>query len=110
MNLEQIAEKYFKTFENKDLEKLADMFSDDVVLKDWNVFSHSKVSVLEENKNIFNSIHKLKIVIIDIHVSGMTVIGELLIYADDNPVLPVVDIIKFDSDYKIKSIVAYRGN
>jgi hypothetical protein len=110
MNLEQIAQNYFKTFENKDIEKLGDMFSDDVELKDWNIFASSKDSVLEANKEIFNSVEKLKIVISNLYVSGMTAIGELLIYADDGDALPVVDVIQFDDDFKIKSIVAYRGN
>ena len=45
----------------------------------------------------------------------MTVVAELLILADDQEPLPVVDIIKFhpesvDGNFKIESIVAYRGN
>ena len=43
----------------------------------------------------------------------MTVIAELSIYANNDPAIPVIDIISFaddKEDLKITSIVAYRGN
>ena len=44
---------------SKDLEKLSEIFSPNVCLKDWNLSAHGRPAVLEANAKIFNDIkHK----------------------------------------------------
>tara|TARA_R100000008_G_scaffold66975_1_gene44032 strand:+ start:3204 stop:3545 length:342 start_codon:yes stop_codon:yes gene_type:complete len=113
MNLEDIARSYFTAFEQKQLETLGDMFHENVSLKDWNISVSGKQDVLGANDEIFKSVNSLRVNVDNLHVNDMTVIAELSIFANDDPVLPVVDIITFSGekeDLKIASIVAYRGN
>ena len=113
MNLKEKALEYFECFEKKNLEALSKMFHKDICLKDWNVFASGKENVLQENQNIFDSIDKISISIEKLHCCSMTIIAELLIIADDNPPLPVVDIIEYEyhmGSFEIISIKAYRGN
>ena len=113
MNLENTARSYFASFEQKNLEALSDIFHENVSLKDWNVYAEGKQEVLNANEGIFKAVDKLKVNVENLHVSDMTVIAELSIFANDDPILPVVDIITFTGPkegLKISSIVAYRGN
>jgi len=109
MSVENTARTYFSTFEQKNLEALSDMFHENVSLKDWNI-CEGRESVLDANANIFGSVSELRVNVENLYISDMTVVAELSIFADDSPALPVVDIIKFNSDMKIESIIAYRGN
>tara|TARA_R110000824_G_scaffold257699_1_gene446652 strand:+ start:117 stop:452 length:336 start_codon:yes stop_codon:yes gene_type:complete len=111
MNLEQTARAYFSMFQNKDLDSLSEIFDDDISLRDWNISVQGKQSVLDANKGIFESLNKIGIDIENLYQSDNTIVAEILISTDESEdVLPVVDIITFNKDEKIESIVAYRGN
>ena len=109
-SLVENCKKYFNAFENKRLDLLEQMFSEDVSLKDWNIYCTGRDHVLEANKGIFESLEEINVKVNRLSNNGNVMIAELLIIADDNDPLPVVDVIEFDSKCKIKSIVAYRGN
>ena len=111
MDLENIARTYFSTFQNKDLHSLSDMFDEEISLKDWNIFAQGKKFVMEANAEIFNALDKIEVNVLNLYSCGMTIIAEIVISINDaDEILPVVDIITFNSDGKIESIVAYRGN
>jgi hypothetical protein len=115
MSLETTARNYFETFEQKDLNTLSTMFHESVTLKDWNIQAEGKAAVVEANKGIFDSVESLSVEVQSLYVSGLTVIAELCICVPNEPPLPVVDVITFspeleDGQFKIESIVAYRGN
>tara|TARA_R110002020_G_scaffold472084_1_gene699733 strand:+ start:310 stop:678 length:369 start_codon:yes stop_codon:yes gene_type:complete len=115
MNLEKTARKYFQIFENKDVDSLSAMFHEDIVLKDWNIQAEGKESVLKANISIFESVESLNVCVDELHVSrwegDKTVIAVLSITANgSDDILPVVDIIKFNSEEEIISITAFRGN
>ena len=110
MNIENIARSYFKSFENMNIDELSEMFDEDIILKDWNIEAHGKQLVLEANKNIFNSVGSINVLVDNLYVSGRTAIAQLSIHVDGEPALPVVDIISFDESNRINSIIAYRGN
>ena len=40
--MKEFIKKYFEHFSNKDLEKLSDMFSEEIVLQDWNIIAEGK--------------------------------------------------------------------
>ena len=115
MNLENAARAYFSAFESKKLDTLFDMFHEDISLKDWNLSVEGRRSVLVANAEIFDAIDKISVNVENLYLCNMTIVAELSILADDQDPLPVVDIIKFhpeciNGQFKIKSIVAYRGN
>ena len=46
--------EYFTTFSEKDTEGLRSMFSDDVVLRDWEIMANGIDEVVDVNQNIFD--------------------------------------------------------
>jgi ketosteroid isomerase-like protein len=108
MNLETLAEDYFEAFSHKDLDTLALMFHDDVELRDWDISAEGIDEVLEANKKIFDSVTSIKVTPDALYNDGDTVIAELSIDINDDQVIWVVDVIKFENDL-IKSIRAYKG-
>jgi hypothetical protein len=105
----ELALKYFKAFSNKDLATLETMFSENVVLRDWLISVNGRLSVLEANKNIFNSVTKILVVPQTIFVLNNTVIAELEIMVNHDEKIYVIDVIEYDSQGKIQSIRAYKG-
>ena len=110
MNLREVAIEYFLNFQNKDIDALSEMFHEQVTLRDWEINASGKKLVVAANENIFNSVGRIKIDLENLYINELNVVAELMIHADDNDPLLVVDIIDFDMDYKICSIKAYRGN
>ena len=105
----EIACNYFEAFSNKDLEKLSQIYSEDVSLADWEpLFFDGKNSVLEANKNLFDSVDSLNIVVKRIGLNDKNVFAEIDILINNTIQLFVVDILEFDQDQKIKSIRAYK--
>lgn len=100
---------YLRHYSNKDIDRVSDMFSDDVTLRDWNISVVGKAAAVVETSQNFQSCQSIEIQVLGIHESGDTVAGELHIVVDDNTKLYVVDVISFDHDGKIKSIRAYLG-
>ena len=59
MELIEIAKKYFEFFSNKDIQNLKNLFSENIILKDWEIEANGIKSVLEANQNIFNSVDSI---------------------------------------------------
>lgn len=105
----EIAEKYFRYFENKNIESLKSMFSNSVKLFDpivKNVYGIE--NVLSANIEIFTSTNNIKIMSKRIFIDSFTdtIIAELEINFDSK-IVNVVDIITLDPENKISSITAY---
>lgn len=109
MSLIEISKDYFNLFSQKNLKKLSDLFSDDIVLQDWDNFATGKSKVIETNNKIFQSVDTINVKISKIYNDKNVVIAELEIVINNHENLTVVDIISFDNDQKIKSIRAYKG-
>ena len=107
-NLSSICEEYFELWSSKNLDALSNMFSDNIHLKDWNTENFGKDSVLKANEEIFSAVEKLSVDIRSLSHVDNKVIAEITVVADSETI-PVVDIIKFNKESKIESIVAYRG-
>jgi limonene-1,2-epoxide hydrolase len=107
----QVVEDYLYFFENKDLESISQIFSEDCYLTDWIVGKVSgKEKVLKAYSKIFNSVEEIECNISHIHedISGvLTCEMELTI---DDEMLLVVDIFEFDEHDNIKALRAYKGN
>ena len=108
-NLIEITEQYFKSFSDKDLSGLENMFSKDISLKDWDTNAQGIENVLEINKEIFKNLNHILVTPSRIFNDGNTVIAELEININNGEqTLLVLDIIEFNKENKIMEIRAYK--
>jgi ketosteroid isomerase-like protein len=107
-NLKQLATTYFEMFSRKDLDGLADMFTDDVTLRDWTRSASGKNDMLAANKDIFDSVNTITATPVALYEEDDAVVAEIVILVNNDESLLVVDVIKFQDD-KISSVVAYKG-
>jgi hypothetical protein len=101
--------EYFNNFSNKDLVKLSKLFSSDVSLTDWEISADGIENVLKANENIFNSVDKIRVNILNIFEKNNQFSCQLEIIINDKEKIDVVDIIKFNDNNKISLIKAYKG-
>jgi hypothetical protein len=105
-------EKYFQTFSNQDLDGLSEMFSDDVILVDWDINASGKEEVLEANKKIFQSVESINVVPYFYYVGEEAYAVEIDVIVnvgkESEETIQVVDIISFNEEGLIQSIEAYK--
>ena len=99
---------YFQSFCKKDTASLEVLFSDSILLTDWDVMIIGKQNVLNFNQQFFNRVNTIRIDVDKIAVGLDTVIAEIKVVIDNVVVAAVVDVIDFDQDNKIKEIRAYK--
>ena len=99
---------YFQSFCKKDTASLEVLFSDSIVLTDWEVQVVGKDNILKFNQNFFNSVNDIRVDVDKIAVGLDTVIAEIKIIINNSIIAQVVDVIEFDQDNKIKQIRAYK--
>ena len=104
----QIALMYFQRFCKKDVASLEVLFSDSIVLTDWDVQVIGKENVLNFNNRFFNSVNEIRIDVDRVAIGHDTIIAEIKVILDNKVVAQVVDVIEFDQDNKIKEIRAYK--
>ena len=108
-NIKDAALSYFKTFSEKNINGLSEMFDDNVTLRDWNKNYQGIKSVLEENLNIFQNVKTINAIPLNIISENNFVVAELKIIINGNEELKVVDMIEFNKKGKIISIKAFKG-
>ena len=108
MTLKETATQYFETFSRKDLDSLAVMFTDDVVLRDWERSAEGKIDMLAANKAIFDAVDTITVTPLALYEDGNTVTAEIEVLVNGDTKLLVVDVITFIDD-KISSLRAYKG-
>ena len=108
MSLKLLCKEYFETFSLKDLDRLAEMFADDVELQDWEIKAEGKSAVLSANKKIFDSVHIIKVDPVFMYEEDDTVACQLRIHINATEIIEVCDIITFRND-KIVFVKAYKG-
>ena len=106
--MRELVTKYFEDFSNKDLEKLSDIFSEEITLQDWDILAEGKQNVLEANKNIFNSVDTISVNLNELYIDDNVATCIIEIVINNEETLKVIDIIKIDTDGKIKEISAYK--
>ena len=110
MELKEKVLGYLECFSSKKISSLKDFFSNDIVLRDWEIEAHGIDEVIEANKNIFNNVKNIFVEIKNLYQEENIVIGELEIIINQSESLFVVDIFEFNEKNKIKRIFAYKGN
>jgi ketosteroid isomerase-like protein len=109
IDLKQLAKQYFEAFSQKDLDRLALIYSDSVTLRDWDIDVAGKTAVLEANQKLFDSVDSINIVPLKLYEDGSTVASEIYILINSHLSLKVVDVIDFDDSGQIQNIRAYQG-
>ena len=107
-NIKDTALSYFKTFSEKNIDGLREMFDDNVTLRDWDIDKKGIESVLKANLNIFQNVKTINAIPQNIISKNNFVFAELKIVVNDNE-LKVVDLIEFNKKGKIISIKAFKG-
>ena len=100
---------YLKKYAEKDMNAMAEMFAEDIVLRDWKIRVSGKDNALEETQKNFSAADSIAIEVLSTYENEKTVAAELKITVDQTEELYVVDVITFDDDSKIASIRAYLG-
>ena len=100
---------YFKAFNEKDLDTLSHLYSDDVTLKVWIGRWETKPMLLEENQDLFTSQPNLSITLNRIENKSNTSYCYISIGLEDIK-LEVLDCIYFNEGGKISHIEAILRN
>lgn len=108
MDLKELCHKHFELFSNKDIDKLAELYDTNIVLRDWQSFAEGKSAVLAVVRSIFDSVDSILIKTVALYQDGNTVAAELEILVNGTDTMLVTDVITFSGD-KISSIRAYKG-
>ena len=125
-NIQQLR-NYFQAFADKNIEVLTEMFTDDIILIDWNNTFSGKDQVVNEVQGIFANFKTIKLEVTDIFSSlniinadrGETTVSipkddsfacEIVIVFDDLEPLYIMDLIEFDNEGRIKKLTAYNRN
>lgn len=100
--------EYFDAFSNKDIEKLKELYHENVSLRDWVISIEGKELVINANSNLFKQFPQL-------HIDVENIIQDendynacqIKIFLEENNTIEVCDIIKTMNN-KIVSIHAYK--
>ena len=108
MKLIELAKKYFDYFSKKDIQNIKNIFSEDITLKYWEIEATGINDVVEANKKIFNSVESIIVTPKNIYQDNFVLICEIDIIINNTEKLKVIDILKFNKNYKIKEISASK--
>lgn len=101
-----VTEMYFNAFKEKNLDILSRIYSDSVELTDWTGAWYGKQSVLEANKQLFETDFELSLNS-SLQLDNATY--NQITIRFENEVIEVMDVIKFNTNFEIESIRAYKG-
>lgn len=97
---------YFSAFRTKNLDILKEIYSDNIQLTDWTGAWFGKDSVLEANRQLFERDFEL-VVNNSLQLNNITY--NQITIRFESEVIEVLDVIKFNKDFEIESIRAYKG-
>ena len=106
--MENLVKTYFEIFSNKDIKGLENLFSDDVILQDWDILVEGKKQVLDANKNIFDSVESISVTLNNLYLDKLVAICLIEIIINNQETIKVIDITKFNHENKIIEISAYK--
>ena len=107
-NLITEVENYFMLFSQKDIEGVSRKFSDDIFVQDWDIYAQGKEKVIEVNKEIFDSVDTVSVSMKEFYQQDLVAICLLDVEINGQEIRRVIDIIKFNENYEIKEISAYK--
>ena len=111
--MKEIVEKYFENFNNHDITGLSELYSDDIVLKDWLTTLVGKDKVLSGNSDAFSTLEHISISVKNIYESDSGVACEIdisIVNEKESILLHVIDVLTINKEGKISEIRAYVLN
>ena len=108
-NLTSLAQEVLAAYQRKDIEYFSKNFSEDVVLRDWNLQVTGRDAAIKEFSKNFRDANSLEIKILQLLQSDDSVAAQIEILVNQTELLRVVDVITFTEDQSIRSIIAYKG-
>jgi len=105
----KIIKNYFKFFNEKNTLKLASLFANNVILKDWNIDVTGKKKVIIANKKIFDLNPNIKVKIKKVFFVEKNIFAILDINLNSKKKIKVVDHITLNRSNLITKIRAYLG-
>ena len=111
MKIKKLTDRYFKEFSKKNITGLENLFSKNIVVRDWEKLVNGKKNVINFNKEISAKFPNIKIKMLNYFLNAKKKIisCEILVCLDKRSTIKVVDIIFFDKNWKIKKIYAFKG-
>jgi len=109
MNLIELSKKYFNLFINKNINGLRLMFSEDIILRDWETSKEGIEQVVSQNQIILDNLSNFELKILNISQLENIIYAEIEIILANDEIVRVLDKIEFDQEYKIKKITAFKG-
>lgn len=106
--VEKLTRKFLELYAAKDINAISAMFSEDIVLRDWNYEVVGKEAAIIEFTKNFDEAETLHISIKNIYLSGLSAAAEIQVNVN-GLILGIVDVITFDSTGHVTSVIAYRG-
>ncbi len=101
--------QYFKNFSNQNIEALAESFSEDIHLCDWNIDVEGKENVINAIKDIYNSVDRITVKPVYFYSNDVNWFAcEIIIVIGEDTTLEVVDVIHINDKGLIESIKAYK--
>ena len=97
---------YFNAFNSKELSILSNLYASNVELTDWTGAWFGKDSVLEANRQLFGTDFEL-FVNSSFQLNNITY--NQITIRFESEVIEVMDVIKFNNEFEIESIRAYKG-
>jgi len=108
MPYKNLITRYFDSFSKKDIDTISELFADNIVLQDWNIYEVGKANVLKANSNIFDSIEEIKVIPITFYKNSDTLYAvQIEIQTNSDEKIRVIDVIEFNGDGKINKITAF---
>ena len=101
-----LTEMYFNAFNSKELSILGNLYASNVELTDWTGAWFGKDSVLEANRQLFETDFEL-FVNSSFQLNNITY--NQITIRFESEVIEVMDVIKFNNEFEIESIRAYKG-
>lgn len=109
MNNKDSIAKYFHYFSSKNSQYLSSLFSEDILLCDWNISVVGKSMVLEKMDGIFASAKTITAIPkLYFENSDYLYAIQVDIVINNETIINVIDVIEFNSEGKISKIVAFK--
>tara|TARA_B100001027_G_scaffold184416_1_gene136443 strand:+ start:105 stop:437 length:333 start_codon:yes stop_codon:yes gene_type:complete len=109
MNIRQLTQKYFTYFQKKKLDKLEEIFDENIQLIDPGNKIKGKTSVLNFNKQFFKKFKTIKIQLIYQAINKKNNISISYIKVKLNKKsFDIVDLLEMSKNKKIKKILAFK--
>jgi hypothetical protein len=109
MTNKELCLMYLKLYAEKNLDGIAELFDDEVMLRDWHIVVHGKHNALQETRKNFESAESIAIEALFLYENQDSVAAELKITLNRSDELYVIDVVTFNPAGKIQSIRAYKG-